>query len=81
MQTSRGQSRKRATTLAFSVALGLAAIVVLGRQFAGLGSGMVAGGALGPLDWALLAAIPVTGVALAILTARLTVLAALRRIL
>ena len=63
------------------LALGLAAIVVLGRQFAGLGSGMVAGGALGPLDWALLAAIPVTGVALAILTARLTVLAALRRIL
>ena len=54
---------------------------MLGRQFAGLGSGMVAGGALGPLDWALLAAIPVTGVALAILTARLTVLAALRRIL
>ena len=63
------------------LALGAGAMWLLGRQFAGLGSGMVAGGALGPLDWGLLAAIPVTGVVLAILTARLTVLAALRRIL
>jgi cell division transport system permease protein len=63
------------------LALGLAAIVLLGRQFAGLGSGMVAGGALGPTDWALLAAIPATGVILAVLTARATVLAALRRML
>ena len=63
------------------LALGGAAVWLLGRQFAGLGSGMVAGGGLGPVDWALLAAIPVAGVLLAILTARLTVLAALRRIL
>ena len=63
------------------LAMGGAAVWLLGRQFAGLGSGMVAGGGLGPLDWALLAAIPVVGVLLAILTARLTVLSALRRIL
>jgi cell division transport system permease protein len=61
--------------------LGLAAALLLGRQFARLGSGMIAGGGLGALDWALLAAIPLLGVVLAILTARLTVLAALRRIL
>lgn len=61
--------------------LGLGAALLLGRQFAQLGSGMVAGGGLGPIDWALLGAIPVIGVFLAMLTARLTVLAALRRIL
>jgi cell division transport system permease protein len=57
------------------------AALLLGHQFAGLGSGMVAGGGLRALDWALLAAIPVVGVLLAVLTARMTVLAALRRIL
>jgi cell division transport system permease protein len=61
--------------------LGLAAALLLGRQFARLGSGMVAGGGLSPVDWALLAAIPVLGIVLAMLTARVTVLAALRRIL
>jgi len=63
------------------LALGAAALWLLGGQFAQLGSGMVAGGGLGPADWALLAAIPVAGVALAMLTARLTVLRALRRML
>lgn len=61
--------------------LGLAAMALLGRQFAELGSGMVAGGGLGPSGWALLVAIPLVGVVLAVLTARITVLAALRRIL
>lgn len=61
--------------------LGLAAVLVLGQQFARLDSGMVAGGGLGAVDWALLAAIPLTGIALAMLTARVTVLAALRKML
>jgi cell division transport system permease protein len=61
--------------------VGLGAIVLLGRQFARLGSGMVAGGGLGTADWALLAAIPLIGIVLAMLTARITVLAALRRML
>jgi cell division transport system permease protein len=60
---------------------GLAAITLLGRQFARLGSGMVAGGSLGPVDWGLLAAIPLIGMVLAMLTARITVLFALRRML
>ena len=63
------------------LAIGLTAILLLGRQFAGLGSGMVAGGGLDVLDWAVLAAIPVAGVILAMLTARVTVLSALRRML
>jgi cell division transport system permease protein len=61
--------------------LGIAAALLLGRQFARLGSGMVAGGGLGPIDWALLVAIPLAGALLAMLTARVTVLAALRRML
>ena len=61
--------------------LGLAAVWGLGRQFAALDSGMVAGGGLAPLDWAILAAIPLAALLLAVLTARITVLAALRRML
>lgn len=66
---------------AVGLALGVAAMALLGRQFAALGSGMVAGGELGPVDWVLLVAVPVIGVVLAVLTARMTVLAALRRML
>jgi cell division transport system permease protein len=63
------------------LAIGVVAVTLLGGQFAALGSGMVAGGGLGPTDWFALAAIPLAGVAIAMVTARLTVLAALRRIL
>jgi cell division transport system permease protein len=66
---------------AAGLALGMAAVLVLGRQFAALGSGMVAGGGLGPLDWLMIAAIPLLGVVIAMLTARLTVLGALRKML
>lgn len=61
--------------------LGLGAIIMLGHQFAALGSGMIAGGGLNLIDWVLLAAIPVVGVVIAIFTARITVLGALRRML
>lgn len=60
---------------------GVVTIVALSRQFAGLGSGMVAGAVLHWQDWIVIAAIPLAGVALAVLTARITVLAALRRML
>jgi cell division transport system permease protein len=66
---------------AVGLALGSAAVIVLGRQFAALGSGMVAGGGLAAIDWLLIAAIPVAGVLIALLTARLTVLGALRKML
>lgn len=60
---------------------GVVTIVTLSRQFAGLGSGMVAGAVLHWQDWIVIAAIPLAGIALAVLTARMTVLAALRRML
>ncbi len=66
---------------AAGLALGMVAIFVLGKQFAALGSGMVAGGGLGPIDWLLIAAIPLVGIVIAMLTARLTVLGALRKML
>jgi cell division transport system permease protein len=42
---------------------------------------MIAGGGLGWHDWLAIAAIPLVGVVIAMLTARLTVLSALRRML
>ena len=66
---------------AVGLALGMAAVLVLGGQFAALGSGMVAGGGLGTVDWLLIAAIPLAGVAIAMMTARLTILGALRKML
>lgn len=63
------------------LALGLAAVLVLGQQFSALDSGMVAGGGLSGINWLMLAAIPVAGVIIAILTARLTIMSALRRML
>lgn len=66
---------------AAGLAMGLVAVLVLGQQFAGLDSGMVAGGGLSWVNWLTLAAIPIAGVLIAILTARVTVLAALRRML
>lgn len=66
---------------AAGLALGTGAIFVLGQQFTGLGSGLVAGGALRWQDWLAIAAVPVFGVALAVLTARITVTGALGRML
>ena len=63
------------------LALGLIAVFVLGQQFARLGSGMVAGGGLGWADWLLIACIPVIAVLVAMVTSRMTVIAALRRLL
>jgi cell division transport system permease protein len=66
---------------AVGLGLGLAAILLLGQQFSALGSGMIAGGSFAWTDWLLIAAIPLAGVAIAMLTARWTVLAALGRML
>lgn len=66
---------------AVGLALGVAVVWLLGQQFAALDSGMVAGGGLRNIDWFIIAAIPVGGIALSVLTARYTVLRALRRML
>jgi len=56
-------------------------IVLLGRSFAALQAGIVTGSALGWADWAAIALIPVAAVLLATVTARWTVMRALRRML
>ncbi|WP_366409657.1 FtsX-like permease family protein [Novosphingobium sp. 17-62-19] len=61
--------------------LGVVTIGLLGRQFAALGSGMMTAGSLGYTDWLLICCIPVAGVLLAVLTARLSVLNALKGML
>ena len=78
---------QRSTALAAfegGVAGAAAAVIVvkvLGNQFAQLGAGIVDNGALAWTDWLVLAAVPLAGIAIATLTARLTVLRALARML
>ncbi|MBS0255437.1 MAG: cell division protein [Proteobacteria bacterium] len=60
---------------------GLLAIMLLGRRVADLEAGLLAGGMLGWADWLALALVPLFATVLAIVTARLSVLGALRRML
>ncbi|TCM17806.1 cell division transport system permease protein [Novosphingobium sp. PhB165] len=66
-----------------TVGLALAMVVILsiGRRFGGLGAGLVDSGALVWSDWLLLALVPLLSTLLAMLTARFTVLHALRKML
>ena len=61
--------------------IGLGAVLLLGSRFAELGAGLVTGGTLGAFDWVVLALIPLVATGLAVLTARLSVLGTLRRML
>ena len=63
------------------LASGIAAILVLGKEFSALGSGMLLAGELLVTDWAIIAAMPLAGVVLAVLTTRLTVLNTLGKML
>ncbi|WP_010161520.1 cell division protein FtsX [Sphingomonas sp. PAMC 26617] len=65
--------------LGMAVALG--AVVLVGVQLDALGSDLIAGLTLGMRDWVLLACLPVAFAVLATLSARVAVLAALRRVL
>ncbi|MBC2667205.1 cell division protein [Novosphingobium flavum] len=56
-------------------------IALLGRSFAQLQAGIVTGSALGWMDWALLALVPAVAAVVATITARWTVMRALRRML
>ncbi|MBB3989136.1 cell division protein FtsX [Croceicoccus naphthovorans] len=82
MQVARLFQRAAAVSAAAGGAAGFAvaelAIFTLAGRFAALGPGNTAAG-LGWTDWAALVLIPVAGVGLAAVTARLTVLATLRR--
>lgn len=61
--------------------LGAVALTILGAQFAALDAGLVQGGGLDAIDWLLMALVPFAAVAIALLTARMTVLASLRKML
>ncbi|MEZ5742708.1 MAG: cell division protein [Sphingomonadaceae bacterium] len=61
--------------------LAIVVILFLGGRFSDLGAGLVNNGALDWLDWVLLALVPVAATLLAMLTARFTVLHALRKML
>jgi cell division transport system permease protein len=62
-------------------ALGVGAVWLLGQQFAALDSGMASGGAFAPTDWLVIAAVPLAGVLIALLTARITIALALKDML
>lgn len=66
---------------ALGLGVGTVVVLFLGRRFADLGAGLVQSGALGWSDWLLLALVPIAGVGLAMLTARITVLRTLRKML
>lgn len=66
---------------ALGLVIGMAAIWLMGAQFAALDSGLVSGGGLETTDWLVLALVPVGAVVLAVYTARFTVLASLRKML
>lgn len=73
--------REAAFGAAVGTALGVAAIWLLGRQFAALDSGMTSGGAFAPTDWLVIAAVPLAGVLIALMTARITIALALKDML
>ena len=81
LQVARLFQRRIALDALFGGALGfagaIAVLLLLGRQVASVGSELLGSAGLSPLDWALLVLIPVAGVALATLVARITVLRAL----
>lgn len=66
---------------ACGLVMGGAAVMLLGQQFAALDSGMVAGAGLRWHDWLAIGAVPLVTLLLAMATARLTVVAALRKML
>lgn len=73
--------REAAAGALLGAGLGVAAVWLLGQQFAGLGSGMVSGGGLGLADWLVIGTVPLAGVLLALVTARITIALALRDML
>ena len=84
-QITRLFQRRIAIDTAYGIALGTvvaaAILLLIGWQWAGITSGLAATASLGPTGWALLLALQLLAIALAALTARQTLLAALKKIL
>lgn len=73
--------REAAFGAVVGTALGVVAVWLLGQQFAALDSGMASGGGLVLKDWLIIAAVPLAGVLIALLTARITIALALKGML
>jgi cell division transport system permease protein len=84
-QITRLFQRRIAIDTAYGIALGTAVaaaiLLLVGWQWAGVTAGLAATASLGAGGWALLLALPLLAIALAALTARQTLLAALKKIL
>ncbi len=84
-QITRLFQRRIAIDTAYGIALGstvaAAILLLIGWQWSGVTAGLAATASLGPAGWALLLALPLLAIALAALTARQTLLAALKKIL
>lgn len=84
-QIARLFQRRIAIDTAYGIALGsvvaAAILLLIGWQWSGVTSGLAATASLGVKGWALLLALPLLAIALAALTARQTLLAALQKIL
>ncbi|MGN6594741.1 cell division protein FtsX [Sphingopyxis terrae] len=84
-QIARLFRRRITIDTAYGVALGTAVaaaiLLLIGWQWSRVTSGLAATASLGPIGWALLLALPLLAIALAALTARQTLLAALKKIL
>ena len=66
---------------ALGFGLGVAVLAGIGAQVGAVGSDLLGSAGLAAIDWLLLVALPIGGIALAMLVARLTVLRALRQML
>jgi len=84
-QIARLFQRRIAIDTAYGIALGSAVaaalLLLVGWQWSRMTSGLAATASLGAAGWALLLALPLLAIALAALTARQTLLAALKKIL
>lgn len=84
-QITRLFQRRIAIDIAYGTALGTAVaaavLMLIGWQWSGVTAGLAATASLGPMGWLLLMALPLLAIALAALTARQTLLAALKKIL
>lgn len=78
-QRAIGRDAAIGGVLGFSVAA--AVIVAIGGRLADVGAGLLQGGTLSGADWLALALVPAAGVVLAVVTARLSVLRALKALL
>jgi cell division transport system permease protein len=84
-QIARLFQRRIAIDTAYGIALGSAVaaaiLLLIGWEWSGVTAGLAATASLGAWGWALLLALPLLAIALAALTARQTLLAALQKIL